>query len=134
MCTNYKKCSPSDYSDQKANIICCFNYFILLFQAIPAMLLALILCFDHRKTRDVVNIFDLKSSKGHKYIWYALPGYAIGLVAALAAGVLTHSPQPALLYLVIYLHLLNFFVPLVLHEKYMFYLYLCTTVSIQCLS
>ncbi|CAB80058.1 putative protein [Arabidopsis thaliana] len=37
--------------------------------AIPAMLLALVLCFDHRKTRDVVNIFDLKSSKGHKYIW-----------------------------------------------------------------
>ncbi|CAH8384571.1 unnamed protein product [Eruca vesicaria subsp. sativa] len=68
--------------------------------AIPAMLLALILCFDYRKTRDVVNLFDLKSSKGHKYIWYALPGYAIGLVSALAAGVLTHSPQPALLYLV----------------------------------
>ncbi|KAG2249994.1 hypothetical protein Bca52824_089622 [Brassica carinata] len=68
--------------------------------AIPAMLLALILCFDHRKSRDVVNLFDLKSSKGHKYIWYALPGYAIGLVSALAAGVLTHSPQPALFYLV----------------------------------
>lgn len=81
------------------------------------MLLALVLCFDHRKTRDVVNIFDLKSSKGHKYIWYALPGYAIGLVAALAAGVLTHSPQPALLYLVIYLHLFNFFVPLGLTSK-----------------
>ena len=64
------------------------------------MLLALILCFDHRKSRDVVNLFDLKSSKGHKYIWYALPGYAIGLVSALAAGVLTHSPQPALFYLV----------------------------------
>lgn len=101
MCTNCKKCSLSDYSDQLLVVI-------LLFQAIPAMLLALILCFDHRKTRDVVNIFDLKSSKGHKYIWYALTGYAIGLVAALAAGVLTHSPQPALLYLVIYLHLLNF--------------------------
>ncbi|CAN6880816.1 unnamed protein product [Brassica oleracea] len=68
--------------------------------AIPAMLLALVLCFDYRKTRDVVNLCDLKSSKGHKYIWYALPGYAIGLVSALAAGVLTHSPQPALLYLV----------------------------------
>ncbi|VVB10549.1 unnamed protein product [Arabis nemorensis] len=68
--------------------------------AIPAMLLALVLCFDHRKSRDVVNLFDLKSSKGHKYIRYALPGYAIGLVSALAAGVLTHSPQPALLYLV----------------------------------
>ena len=64
------------------------------------MLLALVLCFDYRKTRDVVNLCDLKSSKGHKYIWYALPGYAIGLVSALAAGVLTHSPQPALLYLV----------------------------------
>ncbi|XP_010532287.1 PREDICTED: signal peptide peptidase-like 1 [Tarenaya hassleriana] len=68
--------------------------------AIPAMLLALVLWFDHRKTREVVNLFDLHSSKGHKYIWYALPGYAIGLVTALAAGVLTHSPQPALLYLV----------------------------------
>ncbi|CAJ2669154.1 unnamed protein product [Trifolium pratense] len=27
------------------------------------------------------------------------PGYAIGLITALAAGVLTNSPQPALLYL-----------------------------------
>ncbi|KAJ6358506.1 hypothetical protein OIU76_000256 [Salix suchowensis] len=68
--------------------------------AIPAMLLALVLCFDYRKSRDPVNLFDLHSSKGHKYIRYALPGYAIGLVFALAAGVLTHSPQPALLYLV----------------------------------
>ncbi|XP_021892178.1 signal peptide peptidase-like 1 [Carica papaya] len=68
--------------------------------AIPAMLLALVLCFDHRKSRDTVNLLDLHSLKGHKYIWYALPGYAIGLVIALAAGVLTHSPQPALLYLV----------------------------------
>ncbi|KAF5732365.1 signal peptide peptidase-like 1 [Tripterygium wilfordii] len=68
--------------------------------AIPAMLLALVLCFDHRKSRDPVNLLELNSSKGHKYIWYALPGYAIGLIAALAAGVLTHSPQPALLYLV----------------------------------
>ncbi|KAJ7974177.1 Signal peptide peptidase-like protein [Quillaja saponaria] len=68
--------------------------------AIPAMLLALVLCFDHRKSRDTVKLVDIHSSKGHKYIWYALPGYAIGLVTALAAGVLTHSPQPALLYLV----------------------------------
>lgn len=68
--------------------------------AIPGMLLALVLCFDYRKSRDTVNLSELRSSKGHKYIWYALPGYAIGLVTALAAGVLTHSPQPALLYLV----------------------------------
>ncbi|EEF49094.1 signal peptide peptidase-like 1 [Ricinus communis] len=68
--------------------------------AIPAMLLALVLCFDYRKSRDPVSLLDLYSSKGHKYIWYALPGYAIGLVTALAAGVLTRSPQPALLYLV----------------------------------
>ena len=68
--------------------------------AIPGMLLALVLCFDYRKSRDTVNLLELHSSKGHKYIWYALPGYAIGLVTALAAGVLTHSPQPALLYLV----------------------------------
>lgn len=68
--------------------------------AMPAMLLALVLCFDHRKSSNTVSLFDLHSSKGHKYIWYALPGYAIGLVTALSAGVLTHSPQPALLYLV----------------------------------
>jgi signal peptide peptidase-like protein 3 len=73
---------------------------MLFLQAIPAMLLALVLCFDYRKSRDPVNLLDLYSSKGQKYIWYALPGYAIGLVIALAAGVLTHSPQPALLYLV----------------------------------
>ncbi|KAK4740700.1 hypothetical protein SAY87_024288 [Trapa incisa] len=68
--------------------------------AIPAMLLALVLCFDHRKSRDIVSLLDLHSSKGHKYISYALPGYAIGLIVALSAGVLTRSPQPALLYLV----------------------------------
>ncbi|KAF8380242.1 hypothetical protein HHK36_027725 [Tetracentron sinense] len=68
--------------------------------AIPAMLLALVLCFDHQKSRDSMNPLDMSYSKGHKYIWYALPGYAIGLVAALSAGILTHSPQPALLYLV----------------------------------
>ncbi|KAL5567981.1 hypothetical protein UlMin_024556 [Ulmus minor] len=68
--------------------------------AIPGMLLALVLWFDHRRSRETVSLLDLHSSKGHKYIWYALPGYAVGLVAALAAGVLTHSPQPALLYLV----------------------------------
>ncbi|KAJ9139878.1 hypothetical protein P3X46_030571 [Hevea brasiliensis] len=68
--------------------------------AIPAMLLALVLCFDHRKSRDPISLLDLHSSKGHKYLWYALPGYAIGLVTALASGVLTQSPQPALLYLV----------------------------------
>jgi hypothetical protein len=76
---------------------------MLFLQAIPAMLLALVLCFDYRKSRDPMNLLDLHSSKGHRYIWYALPGYAIGLVTALAAGVLTHSPQPALLYLVLLL-------------------------------
>lgn len=74
---------------------------LLLLQAIPAMLLALVLCFDYRKSRDPVNLLDLHSSKGHRYILYALPGYTIGLVTALAAGVLSHSPQPALLYLVL---------------------------------
>ncbi|XP_058084157.1 signal peptide peptidase-like 1 [Magnolia sinica] len=68
--------------------------------AIPGMLLALVLCFDHRKTRDSGSPVDTSSSKGHKYMWYAVSGYAIGLVTALAAGILTHSPQPALLYLV----------------------------------
>ncbi|KAK6925822.1 Peptidase A22B, signal peptide peptidase [Dillenia turbinata] len=68
--------------------------------AIPAMLLALVLGFDHRKSRDLLNPLDMGSSKGHKYIWFALSGYAVGLVTALSAGVLTRSPQPALLYLV----------------------------------
>ncbi|KAF7131853.1 hypothetical protein RHSIM_Rhsim09G0198600 [Rhododendron simsii] len=68
--------------------------------AIPAMLLALVLCFDHRKSRDSVKPLDLASSKGQKYIWYATSGYGVGLVTALAAGILTRSPQPALLYLV----------------------------------
>ncbi|KAI3757645.1 hypothetical protein L6452_05188 [Arctium lappa] len=68
--------------------------------AIPSMLLALVLCFDHRKDKEVASPLDISPHKGHKYIWYAVSGYAIGLVAALAAGILTHSPQPALLYLV----------------------------------
>ncbi|KAJ8554426.1 hypothetical protein K7X08_025104 [Anisodus acutangulus] len=75
--------------------------------AIPSMLLALVLYFDHRKIRDSENILDIplpkediSSPKGFKYIWYALAGYSLGLVTALAAGILTHSPQPALLYLV----------------------------------
>ncbi|KAK4492764.1 hypothetical protein RD792_000083 [Penstemon davidsonii] len=68
--------------------------------AIPSMLLALVLCFDHRKTKDAAPILDEQSPKGFKYFRYALSGYAIGLVTALVAGILTSSPQPALLYLV----------------------------------
>ncbi|KAK4436295.1 Signal peptide peptidase-like 1 [Sesamum alatum] len=68
--------------------------------AIPSMLLALVLCFDHRKGRDSTTPLDVQSSKGFKYFWHALSGYAIGLFTALAAGILTRSPQPALLYLV----------------------------------
>ncbi|KAL0341047.1 UNVERIFIED_CONTAM: Signal peptide peptidase-like 1 [Sesamum radiatum] len=68
--------------------------------AIPSMLLALVLCFDHRKSRESATPLDVQSSKGFKYFWHALSGYAIGLFTALAAGILTHSPQPALLYLV----------------------------------
>lgn len=64
------------------------------------MLLALVLCFDHRKVKEVANPLDVSTQKGYKYIWYATCGYAIGLISALAAGILTHSPQPALLYLV----------------------------------
>ncbi|CAA0834395.1 Signal peptide peptidase-like 1 [Striga hermonthica] len=68
--------------------------------AIPSMLLALVLCFDHRKSRDPSIDLDFQSSKGFKYFKHALFGYAVGLLTALAAGILTHSPQPALLYLV----------------------------------
>ncbi|KAJ3693038.1 hypothetical protein LUZ60_012133 [Juncus effusus] len=65
--------------------------------AIPAMLLALVLSFDHRKDKDVENNYP---SKNKKYIFFALAGYSIGLISALAAGILSQSPQPALLYLV----------------------------------
>lgn len=85
----------------------------MYFQAIPSMLLALVFCFDHRKSRDSGSILDIplpkediSSPKGFKYIWYALSGYSVGLVTALSAGILTHSPQPALLYLVCYFDLL----------------------------
>uniref|UniRef100_A0A0C9RGT6 TSA: Wollemia nobilis Ref_Wollemi_Transcript_25560_1899 transcribed RNA sequence n=1 Tax=Wollemia nobilis TaxID=56998 RepID=A0A0C9RGT6_9CONI len=68
--------------------------------AIPGMLLALVLCFDFRKSRDLGSDTKLLVTRGFKYIWHALLGYTTGLIAALAAGVLTQSPQPALLYLV----------------------------------
>ncbi|CAI9092241.1 OLC1v1027433C1 [Oldenlandia corymbosa var. corymbosa] len=68
--------------------------------AIPSMLLALVLFFDYRKSKDSENALDMPPTKGFKYIRYALFGYAVGLVTALSAGILTRSPQPALLYLV----------------------------------
>ncbi|KAG8048323.1 hypothetical protein GUJ93_ZPchr0008g14196 [Zizania palustris] len=68
--------------------------------AIPGMLLALVLSFDHRKIKDMTISPDTPPSKQRKYVWYALTGYGVGLVAALAAGILSQSPQPALLYLV----------------------------------
>ena len=98
-----------------------FVLVMFLWQAIPAMLLALVLSFDHRKIRDSVNLLDINSSKGHKYIWYALAGYAIGLVTALAAGVLTHSPQPALLYLVFFFFNFNLCVLLLINFFFFFF-------------
>ncbi|XP_073102733.1 signal peptide peptidase-like 1 isoform X2 [Elaeis guineensis] len=77
--------------------------------AIPGMLLALVLCFDHQKNRDTEISLDTSSSKGHKYIWYGLSGYAVGLITALAAGILSQSPQPALLYLVFSYHMIPSF-------------------------
>jgi signal peptide peptidase-like 3 len=64
------------------------------------MLLAFVLCFDHRKNKDN----DASPPfNGRKYVWYALAGYAVGLISALAAGILSQSPQPALLYLVCFI-------------------------------
>lgn len=69
--------------------------------AIPGMLLALVLSFDHRKSKEAVAPSDSSPSpKRRKYVWYALTGYGVGLVTALAAGILSQSAQPALLYLV----------------------------------
>jgi signal peptide peptidase-like protein 3 len=64
------------------------------------MLLALVLFFDNRKHKDVNVATDVSPSKRRNYVWYAVTGYGVGLVAALAAGILSQSPQPALLYLV----------------------------------
>jgi signal peptide peptidase-like 3 len=60
------------------------------------MLLALVLFFDNRKQKDVNVPSDMPPSKRRNYVWYALIGYGVGLVAALAAGILSQSPQPAL--------------------------------------
>jgi len=68
--------------------------------AIPGMLLALVLFFDNRKHKDANIPSDVSPSKRRNYVWHALTGYGVGLVAALAAGILSQSPQPALLYLV----------------------------------
>ncbi|CAI7813327.1 unnamed protein product, partial [Closterium sp. NIES-54] len=121
-------------------------------QAIPGMLLALVLCVDQHKRRQQQErqqereLEVLEAGKGGQeqqqephehsqqhtqqhskgnlsrplldslpaageqgsgylgYVWVAAVGYAVGLVAALAAGVLTRSPQPALLYLVCKAH------------------------------
>lgn len=67
--------------------------------AIPSMLLALVLTFDHQKQKEA-SPSDKSSPRGYRYIWYALSGYAIGLVTALGTGILYQAPQPALLYLV----------------------------------
>jgi hypothetical protein len=64
------------------------------------MLLALVLFFDNRKLKDSSDPTGVSPSKRRNYVWYALIGYGIGLVAALAAGILSQSPQPAVLYLV----------------------------------
>jgi len=66
--------------------------------AIPGMLLSLVLCFDHRKVREHDN--EGTFSRGNKYIQVGGCGYAVGMIAALAAGLLSQSAQPALLYLV----------------------------------
>lgn len=67
--------------------------------AIPGMLVALVLCFDNRKSKESSSELNLPV-KGQKYLWFAIWGYTAGLIAALAAGVLMRAPQPALLYLV----------------------------------
>lgn len=66
--------------------------------AIPGMLLSLVLCFDHRKVRERDN--EGTFSRGNKYIQFGGVGYAVGMVSALAAGLLSQMAQPALLYLV----------------------------------
>jgi hypothetical protein len=73
-------------------------------QAIPGMLMALILSFDQWKERDEPKA----AGSQHRYFRQAVVGYAVGLVTALAAGVLTRSAQPALLYLVSFSVYLSF--------------------------
>jgi hypothetical protein len=72
------------------------------------MLMALLLSFDKWKEREEPKA----AGSQHRYFRQASVGYAVGLVTALAAGVLMRSAQPALLYLVsmfcIPLHLVRF--------------------------
>uniref|UniRef100_A0A803M0B8 Signal peptide peptidase-like 1 n=1 Tax=Chenopodium quinoa TaxID=63459 RepID=A0A803M0B8_CHEQI len=54
---------------------------------------------EHAADFMMLGLGDMRAQV-YLYIWYATSGYAVGLVTALAAGILSHSPQPALLYLV----------------------------------
>ncbi|XP_068645689.1 signal peptide peptidase-like 1 [Aristolochia californica] len=71
--------------------------------AMPSMLLAVVLYYDNRKSRELAILTDSSAKRGCKlckYIWFAVTGYAVGLVATFVTGLLTHHPQPALLFLV----------------------------------
>jgi hypothetical protein len=72
----------------------------MLLQAIPGMVLSLVLCYDHRRGRDPDNEGTLM--KGIKYIHFGGCGFLVGVTAALVVGALWQAAQPALLFLVNY--------------------------------
>ena len=96
------------------------------------MFLALVFCFDYQKSKEVTLPLDGLYWKGRRYVAYAVAGYTVGLVAALATGILTRSPQPALLYLVLLQGFVEYYCSLC------FYLFislsLSVTLSLLCLS
>lgn len=73
----------------------------MLLQAIPGMVLSLVLCYDHRRGRDPDN--EGTFMKGIKYIQFGGCGFLVGVTAALVVGALWQAAQPALLFLVNYL-------------------------------
>ena len=90
---------PKDERDEilASHLRWCF----MLLQAIPGMVLSLVLCYDHRRGRDPDN--EGTFMKGIKYIHFGGCGFFVGVTAALVVGALWQAAQPALLFLVNYL-------------------------------
>lgn len=75
------------------NLVICLLLWNL--QAVPLTLLALVLSFDHRKTKDVAARSDMSPSrKWLKYVWYALISYVVGFVIASLLGILITPVSP----------------------------------------
>lgn len=64
------------------------------------MFVYLVLSYDNRNQKETSTLPPYSPPQRPSYFWVAIIGYSLGLLSAMAAGTLTRSPQPALLYLV----------------------------------